>query len=288
MLAGMWRRRGADSSTVLGPVGVAWPGPLLAIAFYLLIPQQSAAEIPEWAQALLAAYPGQLKSIEGNTLHWHEGPPMELDDGRGTKPFDAWLATPDIEDMFRLPYTASEGAAPPAPDADPGRARNDAFFSRMYGDCRKGDISASLTEIVWLPKKSGEKIKVSKINGVAERLQAVSRELDELPAEFDRFLFPIGGGFNCRTIAGTTQLSGHGWGFAIDIGVKHSHYWRWVKPEKDGSYTYRNDIPIQIVRVFEKHGFIWGGRWYHFDTMHFEYRPELLPPADAAGQAAGR
>jgi peptidoglycan LD-endopeptidase CwlK len=30
------------------------------------------------------------------------------------------------------------------------------------------------------------------------------------------------------------------------------------------------------VRVFEKHGFIWGGRWYHYDTMHFEYRPELI------------
>ena len=29
----------------------------------------------------------------------------------------------------------------------------------------------------------------------------------------------------------------------------------------------------------EKHGFIWGGRWYHYDTMHFEYRPELLVPA---------
>ncbi|WP_265937085.1 M15 family metallopeptidase [Aliarcobacter butzleri] len=28
--------------------------------------------------------------------------------------------------------------------------------------------------------------------------------------------------------------------------------------------------------MFEKYGFIWGGRWYHFDTMHFEYRPELL------------
>ena len=38
-----------------------------------------------------------------------------------------------------------------------------------------------------------------------------------------------------------------------------------------------NQIPIQIVRIFEKHGFIWGGFWYHFDTMHFEYRPELLP-----------
>src|SRR5262245_1812136 len=27
---------------------------------------------------------------------------------------------------------------------------------------------------------------------------------------------------------------------------------------------------------FEKYGFIWGGHWYHYDTMHFEYRPELL------------
>jgi peptidoglycan L-alanyl-D-glutamate endopeptidase CwlK len=30
------------------------------------------------------------------------------------------------------------------------------------------------------------------------------------------------------------------------------------------------------VTIFENHGFIWGGKWYHFDTMHFEYRPELL------------
>ncbi|WP_233144810.1 M15 family metallopeptidase [Campylobacter pinnipediorum] len=21
---------------------------------------------------------------------------------------------------------------------------------------------------------------------------------------------------------------------------------------------------------------MWGGRWKHFDTMHFEYRPELF------------
>jgi len=30
------------------------------------------------------------------------------------------------------------------------------------------------------------------------------------------------------------------------------------------------------VKVFKKHGFIWGGNWYHFDGMHFEYRPEFL------------
>ncbi|NUM57423.1 MAG: M15 family metallopeptidase, partial [Bdellovibrionaceae bacterium] len=28
---------------------------------------------------------------------------------------------------------------------------------------------------------------------------------------------------------------------------------------------------------FESEGFIWGGKWNHYDTMHFEYRPELFP-----------
>ncbi|MBP9613702.1 MAG: M15 family metallopeptidase, partial [Sulfurospirillum sp.] len=30
----------------------------------------------------------------------------------------------------------------------------------------------------------------------------------------------------------------------------------------------------------EKYGFVWGGRWYHYDTMHFEYRPELFESID--------
>jgi hypothetical protein len=35
-------------------------------------------------------------------------------------------------------------------------------------------------------------------------------------------------------------------------------------------------MPPEIVAIFERHGFIWGGKWRHYDTMHFEYRPELL------------
>jgi hypothetical protein len=31
-----------------------------------------------------------------------------------------------------------------------------------------------------------------------------------------------------------------------------------------------------LIKIFEKYGFIWGGKWNHYDTMHFEYRPELL------------
>ena len=38
----------------------------------------------------------------------------------------------------------------------------------------------------------------------------------------------------------------------------------------------RNNYPQEIVELFEKHGFIWGGKWSHFDLMHFEYRPEMV------------
>ena len=41
---------------------------------------------------------------------------------------------------------------------------------------------------------------------------------------------------------------------------------------------WKNKIPQEIVDAFEAEGFIWGGRWAHYDTMHFEYRPELLSP----------
>jgi hypothetical protein len=39
---------------------------------------------------------------------------------------------------------------------------------------------------------------------------------------------------------------------------------------------YRNRVPYEIVEIFERHGFIWGGKWGHFYTMHFEYRPEFF------------
>ena len=45
---------------------------------------------------------------------------------------------------------------------------------------------------------------------------------------------------------------------------------------ESGRVKYKNEIPWEIVRVFEAHGFVWGGKWYHYDTMHFEYRPEIL------------
>ena len=81
-----------------------------------------------------------------------------------------------------------------------------------------------------------------------------------------------------RYIFGTKVLSPHSWGTAIDLTVKESAYWKTVakKHPNDWMDIKLPTYPQEIVHIFEKHGFIWGGRWSHFDTMHFEYRPELL------------
>lgn len=230
-------------------------------------------------QRLLDGYPQHLKAIEGNRLVWRDGAETAIDDGKGIKSPSDWLADPDVEDMLRPPYTAGPIAAPPLAGEDPGRARNRAFFDRIYGDCTKGEVAAHLVDVVWLPRKWGRTVKATRVNGVAEQLAKVSAALDGLPASFDRYLFPPAGTYNCRSIAGTDRRSAHAHGIAIDIATQAADYWRWPTVRDDGRpRAWRNRIPQEIVEAFERHGFIWGGKWHHYDTMHFEYRPELLPP----------
>ncbi len=259
----------------------------LALLFAALNVAQGRAEgnarggqpYPGRLAGLVAAYPDALDQIVGNDLVWRDGTRMSLDDGLGVKRFDDWLARPDIKDMLAMPYPAGQPAVAPALNFDPGRARNQAFFDKLYGDCRKGEVEKNLVAVVWLPKKYGKSVAFSGRHGAAERLAAVSARLDQLPASFDAFLLPPAGTYNCRVIAGTDRVSAHGHAIAIDIAVKHAHYWQWPGASPAGALTYRNEIPLEIVDAFEAEGFIWGGRWSHFDTMHFEYRPELVAGA---------
>jgi hypothetical protein len=41
-------------------------------------------------------------------------------------------------------------------------------------------------------------------------------------------------------------------------------------------YSGRLHPPEEVIKVFESFGFLWGGKWTTYDTIHFEYRPEIL------------
>jgi hypothetical protein len=231
------------------------------------------------ATAIVKAYPEFLDRIDGNDLVWKDGTRMAIDDGKGTKTFDAMIEDPDIKDMFSMRYPLGDKGLPPDLNSDPGRVRYLPLFKKMYGDCQQADIMSNAVGVAWLPTKYNKGVQFTRVNGAAAALQKVSRELDALPERFMDVLRPLQGTYNCRPIAGTSRLSTHGFGIAIDIAAKHSHYWLWSKPDKDGRYLYKNEVPLKIVRAFETHGFIWGGKWYHYDTMHFEYRPEIIAAA---------
>jgi len=227
---------------------------------------------------LVAAYPSALAGHDDKVLRWRDGTIMPISDGTGSKTFPELLRRASIIDQFRIPYPRGPLERPPAVDADPGRFRNTAFFTKMYGDCRAGQVTPHLASLTWLPKtsanKAGKTIRITSLNGVDEQLRAVSAEIDALPEKIKRAAFPIAGTYNCRPIADTGQPSPHGYGIAIDLNLAFSDYWFWRPHE--GRIPYRNRMPQEIVSIFERHGFIWGGKWYHYDTMHFEYRPELL------------
>jgi hypothetical protein len=74
-----------------------------------------------------------------------------------------------------------------------------------------------------------------------------------------------GGCFVPRFIAGTTTLSNHAFGLAFDVNV----------PENERGTV--GQINRQVVAIFEKWGFTWGGTWHFTDPMHFELNRIVRP-----------
>ncbi len=124
---------------------------------------------------------------------------------------------------------------------------------------------------------------------VANALERVERELYAIAAT-DRAVaawieeVQVAYSFIDRGIAGTATRSQHAWGLAVDL-VPHSYdgreaYWRWSRVWSRQWHEIPMDErwspPSRVVETFERHGFLWGGKWAHFDNIHFEYRPEIL------------
>ncbi|SEW34850.1 M15 family metallopeptidase [Chitinophaga arvensicola] len=232
--------------------------------------------IPAGAAKLIKSYPDVVAGFADNHLLFKDHSRLLWNDGISNKSPEELLANPDLEDMFLQVYPKGTLPSPPAKNADPGRTRNEPFFTKMYG-ASAAEVRKNLTSITWCPDLVGQQIMVTKVNGVDKQLMQISKELDKHP-EWKDYLRNIGGTFAWRDINGTNRHSMHSFGMTIDINTKYTDYWQWSCrcTNEQARVVYKNRIPQGIVDIFEKYGFIWGGKWYHFDTMHFEYRPELL------------
>ena len=68
-----------------------------------------------------------------------------------------------------------------------------------------------------------------------------------------------------RFIAGTSTLSNHAFGLALDINA--------VENQRGTAGL----IDRGVVAIFEKWGFTWGGDWHYTDPMHFEMNRIVRP-----------
>lgn len=91
--------------------------------------------------------------------------------------------------------------------------------------------------------------------------------------------------FNYRVVEGTTRLSNHAYGRAIDINPFYNPYVTYnkdgttkISPEgseayadRSASFPYKIDENDLAYKLFKEHGFKWGGDWNNSkDYQHFE------------------
>lgn len=231
--------------------------------------------------ALETAYPGLEVDLLDGQVRFADGRTLPLGQVRGGAP-KALLEDGSILEQFHYAYPLDFDLDPRAVAwNDPGRVRNDAFFRALwFGD--KAAARASLHKVVY-PGKGKAGFLMSERHGAACQLAAALAEIAGSADAAHASLRNVGGSFNWRVIAGTDRLSAHSFGIALDLNTKYGGYWRWGGEPEGQVGAYRNGIPEGVVRVLERYGFIWGGKWHHYDGMHFEYRPELILYARLTG-----
>ncbi len=230
--------------------------------------------LPTWYEAKVEMRDG------GWGLTLKDGTHIPWDDGR-VKTREEKDESPDVKDLFEVPYQT--GPIRPVMGEgeieDPGRARIERLFLATYGDSHRNVKLAKLRFFGWRIPVAERALPA--FERVVKRLEDVIRQ----HPEHRKFVTDIGGTFFWRRIYRSRMLSTHAFGIAIDLNVGKAHYWRWQRPKLP--LVWKNSVPQEIVDAFEAEGFIWGGRWLHYDTMHFEYRPEMLDPSCREPAATG-
>lgn len=245
----------------------------------LLLSLYSISSLADIGNCLTQAYPN-ISSVSNGVITFVDGTTMPVG-VVSDLPFTQKIKNPSVADQLSQVYPLAFKI--PKQYEDAGRIRNDGLFKQLYGKSAQ-EVKNNLVLVNWQP--SGKKIQFNKQNNASVQLEKVGNEIAKHP-ELKSYVATSLGSFNWRYIAGTKRLSNHSFGIAVDFKLpKNLHkYWRW-----DGCTTEDKVCPYpkqliadpkmnDVVKIFEKHGFIWGGKWASYDSVHFEYRPELVIPA---------
>ena len=157
------------------------------------------------------------------------------------------------------------------------------FFDALYDGKYQVRIEQNIVSMSFL----GREVNVHR-DIVSALSQVEKRILEEAEhnQEVEDFVDNISSveGYNWREIRDRQDRSFHSWGLALDIlpkgWQKKNLYWNWISEWNPDwmmiPLSKRWMPPQSVVDIFERHGFVWGGKWMLWDTIHFEYRPELL------------
>ncbi len=250
-------------------------------------------------KTLASAYPDRISQaaprdgdwaveVDGEWFFWAHGrilPQSQRADWERYARFRFYPYTPGV--LPPLPHLDAETAARLKKTLEEARLRpprrSEDFLERLFGAGSWKETASRIVTVDFL----GFPVKVHQ--RIAEGLRNVASECDALRRTDPQVARFLGGlseidAFNYREVAGTLTRSYHSYGLAVDLIPKSyggkAPYWRWVMDRTDQwwatPYEHRWMVPASIVAAFEKQGFVWGGKWMFFDTMHFEYRPEIF------------
>ncbi|SMC22766.1 D-alanyl-D-alanine carboxypeptidase [Clostridium acidisoli DSM 12555] len=236
---------------------------------------------------LMLAYPENIKDVlhddNGNVYITMNSSKKILYDDKVKKSAEQKFQNTDLQDMMEEKYPLETTKKLMEKDQNPGRCRVYSLFDDVYGNNRSSiEHNLKNTNLIYRNLQFNNKNQASNsLHDVFKEITAIKNKNNIYSA-----VFPLNGTYNYRLIAGTGKLSPHAYGIAIDLNRDKRDYWKWASREEGQK---RLDIyPKEVVDIFQKHNFVWGGKWGHFDTLHFEYRPEIILKAKYFGDSKER
>jgi hypothetical protein len=261
-----------------------------------VIPQPTRAELV--MKAILEGYPDKIEKVEfynddwvilmkGVRYYYANGkvlPEEQLENAEIYRAYQFYRYNPELPTWVeRSPRDAERFNNNSNNRSQTPLKRSNFFLDDLWQASTRAETEKRIVNITFLGKTTKVHKEIQQRLAVIEELIQAAAKVDSSIQTWINSLGPVEG-YGWRNIAVTQTRSYHAYGLAVDLlpkslGGKQT-YWLWTSQYRNDwynvPYTERYHPPQAVINAFEANGFIWGGKWMMFDTMHFEYRPEVL------------